>query len=166
MSDDLHRTRSEFLLRLEHVSKSYGGLLALNDVSVGIGYGEIHCLVGQNGSGKSTLIKIVSGVERADSGEILFDNVPLHALQAADSIHRGIQVIYQDPSLFPNLTVGENIVISEILAKGTRFLDWKGVQSASKRGRRKDSAEDRFGSAGSDPFICPTAAGSHLSGPQ
>jgi len=132
MADDLYRTRSEFLLRLEHVSKSYGGLLALRDVSVGIGYGEIHCLVGQNGSGKSTLIKIVSGVERADSGEILFENVPLHALQAADSIHRGIQVIYQDPSLFPNLTVCENIVISEILAKGTRFLNWKGVQQRAK----------------------------------
>ncbi len=67
--------------------------------------------------------------------------VPLHALQAADSIHRGIQVIYQDPSLFPNLTVGENIVISEILAKGTRGSIGKGA-AASKRGRRKDSIED------------------------
>jgi ABC-type sugar transport system ATPase subunit len=98
MPDDSHQTRSEYLLQLEHVSKSYGGLRALNDVSVGIHYAEIHCLVGQNGSGKSTLIKIVSGVEHADSGEILFDNKPLHSLHAADSIHRGIQVIYQDPS--------------------------------------------------------------------
>ncbi len=127
-----HSTRSEYLLRLEGVSKSYGGLRALDDVSVRIGYGEIHCLVGQNGSGKSTLIKIVSGVERADSGEILFENKPLHALHAADSIHRGIQVIYQDPSLFPNLTVAENIVISEILAKRTRRLDWKEVQRRAK----------------------------------
>ena len=132
MPGDSHSTRSEYLLRLERVSKSYGGLRALDDVSVGIGYAEIHCLVGQNGSGKSTLIKIVSGVERADSGEILFENKPLHALQAADSIHRGIQVIYQDPSLFPNLTVAENIVISEILAKGTRFLNWKSVQWRAK----------------------------------
>jgi simple sugar transport system ATP-binding protein len=132
MPGDLNRTRSEYLLRLEHVSKSYGGLLALHDVSLGIGYGEIHCLVGENGSGKSTLIKIVSGVVRADSGEILFENIPLHALKAADSIHRGIQVIYQDPSLFPNLTVGENIVISEILAKGARFLNWKGVRQRAK----------------------------------
>src|SRR5271165_5268734 len=129
MPGDSHHTPSEYLLRLERVSKSYGGLRALHDVSVGIGYGEIHCLVGENGSGKSTLIKIVSGVERADSGEILFENKSLHA---ADSIHRGIQVIYQDPSLFPNLTVAENIVISEILAKRTRGINWKKVQQRAK----------------------------------
>ena len=129
-------------MRLERVSKSYGGLRALHDVSVGIGYGEIHCLVGENGSGKSTLIKIVSGVERADSGEVLFENKPLHAFHAADSIHRGIQVIYQDPSLFPNLTVAENIVISEILAKRTRGFNWKKVQRRAKEVGRKDSVED------------------------
>ena len=132
MPGDPQHTRSEYLLQLEHVSKSYGGLRALHDVSVGIGYGEIHCLVGQNGSGKSTLIKIVSGVEQADSGEVLFDHKPLHALHAADSIHRGIQVIYQDPSLFPNLTVAENIVISEILAKRTRGLNWKKLKQRAK----------------------------------
>src|SRR5580692_3033937 len=132
MPGDSHHTPSEYLLRLERISKSYGGLRALHDVSVGIGYGEIHCLVGENGSGKSTLIKIVSGVEHADSGEILFDNKPLHALHAADSIHRGIQVIYQDPSLFPNLTVAEIIVISEILAKRTRGINWKKVQQRAK----------------------------------
>src|SRR5260221_6629691 len=132
MPDDSHQTRSEYLLQLEHVSKSYGGLRALNDVSVGIRYAEIHCLVGQNGSGKSTLIKIVSGVEHADSGEILFDNKPLHSLHAADSIHRGIQVIYQDPSLFPNLTVAENVVISEILAKRARHINWRKLRQRAK----------------------------------
>ena len=132
MPDDSHQTRSEYLLQLEHVSKSYGGLRALNDVSVGIRYAEIHCLVGQNGSGKSTLIKIVSGVEHADSGEILFDNKPLHSLHAADSIHRGIQVIYQDPSLFPNLTVAENVVVSEILAKRARHINWRKLRQRAK----------------------------------
>src|SRR5271165_2147278 len=132
MPGDSHHSPSEYLLRLERVSKSYGELRALHDVSLGIDYGEIHCLVGENGSGKSTLIKIVSGVERADSGEILFENKSLHALHAADSIHRGIQVIYQDPSLFPNLTVAENIVISEILAKRTRGINWKKVQQRAK----------------------------------
>jgi simple sugar transport system ATP-binding protein len=132
MPGDLQQSQSEYLLRLEHVSKSYGGLHALHDVSVGIGYGEIHCLVGQNGSGKSTLIKIVSGVEQADSGEIWFDHRPLHAFQAADSIHRGIQVIYQDPSLFLNLTVAENIVISEILAKRARGVNWKKLKLRAK----------------------------------
>src|SRR6202035_403191 len=118
--------------QLQHVTKTYGGLRALNDVSLGIRYAEIHCLAGENGSGKSTLIKIISGVEHADSGKILFDNKPWHALHATDSIHRGIQVIYQDPSLFPNLTVAENIVISEILAKRARGLDWKKLKQRAQ----------------------------------
>jgi simple sugar transport system ATP-binding protein len=125
MPDDAQRSRSEYLLQLQHVTKTYGGLRALNDVSLGIRYAEVHCLVGENGSGKSTLIKIISGVERADSGKLLFDNQPWHAMHAADSIQRGIQVIYQDPSLFPNLTVAENVVISEVLAKRTRHVDWR-----------------------------------------
>src|ERR1700726_4745808 len=132
MPGDSQLTRSEYLLRLERVSKSYGGLRALHDVSVGVGHREIHCLVGQNGSGKSTLIKIVSGVEQADSGEVFFDDKPLHAFRAADSIHRGIQVIYQDPSLFPNLTVAENIVISEILAKRARQINWRKLRQPAK----------------------------------
>jgi simple sugar transport system ATP-binding protein len=127
-----NQQQAKYLLSLEHVSKSYGGLQALRDVSVGIRYGEIHCLVGQNGSGKSTLIKIVSGVERADAGEILFADRPLHALHAAESIYRGIQVIYQDPSLFPNLSVAENVVISEILAKRTRGLDWRRLRTRAQ----------------------------------
>ena len=132
MTDDPHQNRSEYLLQLEHVSKSYGGLRALSDVSLGIRYAEIHCLVGQNGSGKSTLIKIVSGVEHADSGELRFDNKPLHALHAADSIRRGIQVIYQDPSLFPNLTVAENVVISETLAKRAQHINWRKLHQRAK----------------------------------
>jgi simple sugar transport system ATP-binding protein len=132
MPDDPHQTQWEYLLQLKHVSKSYGGLRALNDVNVGIRYAEIHCLVGQNGSGKSTLIKIISGIEHADSGEILFDNKPWHALHATDSIHRGIQVIYQDPSLFPNLTVAENVVISEILAKRARHINWRKLRQRAK----------------------------------
>jgi simple sugar transport system ATP-binding protein len=132
MSDDSDQTRAHYLLQLRHVSKRYGGLSALDDVSVGICNGEVHCLAGQNGSGKSTLIKIISGVEQADSGEILFDNEPLHAVRAADSIRRGIQVIYQDPSLFPNLTVAENVVISELLAKRNRAVNWKRLRNRAK----------------------------------
>jgi simple sugar transport system ATP-binding protein len=132
MPDEPQPSRSEFLLQLQHVTKTYGGLRALNDVSLGIRYAEIHCLAGENGSGKSTLIEIVSGIERADSGKLLFDNRPLHGLHAADSIQRGIQVIYQDPSLFPNLTVAENVVISEVLAKRTRHIDWKRLRRRAK----------------------------------
>src|SRR6266446_3002829 len=132
MSDDSDQTRAHYLLQLRHLSKRYGGLSALDDVSVGICNGEVHCLAGQNGSGKSTLIKIISGVEQADSGEIFFDNEPLHAVRAVDSIRRGIQVIYQDPSLFPNLTVAENVVISELLAKRNRAVNWKRLRNRAK----------------------------------
>jgi simple sugar transport system ATP-binding protein len=127
MVESSERSQSEYLLELEHVHKSYGGLHALQDVSLGVCRGEIHCLAGQNGSGKSTLIKIVSGVEQADSGKLLFDGQPLLAGQTTNSIKRGIHVIYQDPSLFPNLTVAENVVISETLAKQRKHINWRNL---------------------------------------
>src|SRR5208337_113158 len=93
----------DLFLRLEKISKKYGGVTALEEVSCSVRKGEIHCLAGENGSGKSTLIKIVSGVYQPDRGEILFDGVAVHGLTPIGAISRGVQVIFQDFSLFGNL---------------------------------------------------------------
>lgn len=98
------------------ISKSFGGVPALREVSIDLIPGEVHCLAGENGCGKSTLIKIISGAERPDSGEIIIDGVSHSHIDAHDAIQRGIQVIYQDFSLFPNLTVAENIVLTAEVA--------------------------------------------------
>src|SRR6478752_5764882 len=93
------------VLEVRNIVKTFGGVAALSDVSLDVLPGEVLCLAGENGCGKSTLIKIISGAEKPDSGEILVDGVAYSAMDPAIAIKSGIQVIYQDFSLFPNLTV-------------------------------------------------------------
>ncbi len=100
------------VLDLRAISKRFGGVAALDRVDLSVEVGEIHCLAGENGSGKSTLIKIISGVQPPEpGGAIAILGETVHGLTPADSIRRGIQVIYQDLSLFTNLTVAENVAV-------------------------------------------------------
>jgi simple sugar transport system ATP-binding protein len=109
---------------MRNISKRYAGVQALQGVDFDIRAGEIHCLVGENGSGKSTLIKIISGAVAPEEGaEIAIEGQPMHDHRAIDAIHWGIEVIYQDLSLFPNLTVAENIALSRVIAAGNRFVN-------------------------------------------
>ena len=100
------------LLRLSGIYKSFAGVHALQDVDLSIERGRIHCLVGENGCGKSTLIKIIAGVYQRDAGTIAINGKVHEHLHPIDAIREGIQVIYQDFSLFPNLTVAENIALT------------------------------------------------------
>jgi simple sugar transport system ATP-binding protein len=119
---------AEKFLSLKNVNKIFGGVQALKSVDFEINKGEIHSLVGENGSGKSTLIKIISGVVRADNGAIIeIEGETYKDFTAIDSIRKGIEVIYQDLSLFPNLTVAENIALGEIIATDTKIVDWKKI---------------------------------------
>lgn len=116
----------ELFLSLKNVSKHYVGVTALDQVDFEIYPGEIHCLVGENGSGKSTLIKIISGTVHADPGaKITIEREAVHGSQAIDAIHKGIQIIYQDLSLFPNLTVAENIALGQVVASRKHVINWK-----------------------------------------
>ena len=89
------------VLEVRDVAKTYGGVRALRGVSLSLVPGEVHCLAGENGSGKSTLIKIISGVEKPDAGSIAIEGQVHEHLTPNDAIRSGIQVIYQDFSLFP-----------------------------------------------------------------
>lgn len=120
------------LIELRGVSKHFGGVRALDDVSITIDRAQIRCLAGENGSGKSTLIKIISGVYQPDEGEILIDGSPVDRLDPAGSMEHGVQVIYQDLSLFPELTVVENLFLNTYLRERKKFVDWR-------RGRRMAS---------------------------
>ena len=123
------KTVADLFLSMKNVSKRYTGVQALDCVDFDIERGEIHCLVGENGSGKSTLIKIISGVEHPDDGaRIEIDGHVQHHLQSIDSIRKGIEVIYQDLSLFSNLTVAENIALSQTIAMKSRLIDWRKVR--------------------------------------
>lgn len=98
-------------LSLTGSSKAFGPVVALADGTIDIRSGEIHALVGENGAGKSTLVKILAGVHAPDTGEFLVDGVAVSFKSPADSKAAGISVIYQEPTLFPDLTVAENIFI-------------------------------------------------------
>jgi len=109
-------------LSIEHVSKTFDGVIALNNVSFDINQGEVHGLVGENGCGKSTLMKIISGVLEYDSGILTINGKQIEKYNAIAAAQQGIGIIYQDLSLFPNLTVLENIYISQMLNDKKTFV--------------------------------------------
>ncbi|MFI7126984.1 sugar ABC transporter ATP-binding protein [Nonomuraea sp. NPDC050153] len=97
------------VLSLSQVSKAFGAVRAVREVSLALFPGEVHALAGENGAGKSTIVKILSGVHRPDSGRILLDGEPVEFGGPADAQRAGVAVIYQEPTLFPDLSVMENI---------------------------------------------------------
>jgi simple sugar transport system ATP-binding protein len=110
---------------VENIVKSFGGAKALAGVSLTVKSGEVHCIAGENGSGKSTLIKIMSGVHAPDSGLIRLGEKTFEALSPREAVREGVQVIFQDFSLLPNLTVAENIALPTYISKNSRFLSKK-----------------------------------------
>ena len=102
---------SEPILSIHHMVKRFGGLVAVNDVSLDIHAGEVVALLGDNGAGKSTLIKCVSGVHQADEGEIRFGGKPVSFPKPIDARGAGIETIYQDLALANNLDVPANIFL-------------------------------------------------------
>ncbi len=127
------------LIELDGVGKNFAGIRALDNVTLAVRRGEIHCLAGENGSGKSTIIKIMSGVYQPDEGEILIDGTSARRLTPVESVHHGIQVIYQDFSLFGNLTVAENLALNSFLRESRRLVSWREVRRIGRR------ALDRLG---------------------
>jgi simple sugar transport system ATP-binding protein len=121
------------LLRLAGISKSFAGVQALCDIGVTIDAGEIVCLAGENGSGKSTLVKVVAGVVTPDDGTIEVDGRIRTSWQPIDAVRAGIQVIYQDFALFPNLTVAENISFNNELSQRRRLVRWGEVRRTAQQ---------------------------------
>ncbi len=117
------------LLELRDVARHFAGVRALDGVSLSIGRGEIHCLAGENGSGKSTLIKVVSGINAVDRGTVLVDGTPVPDMTPRQAIALGVQVIYQDFSLFGNLTVAENLAIGAELRARRRVVSWRRMRA-------------------------------------
>lgn len=122
----------EPLLSVAHVSKSFGGVKALVDASLDLYPGEIHALLGENGAGKSTLLKTLAGVHSADSGSIDLHGKQFIQGSTSASILQGIAVIYQEPSLFPDLTLAENVFVGRQPRKG-KIVDWERMESESKK---------------------------------
>jgi rhamnose transport system ATP-binding protein len=110
-------------LSLRHAKKSFGAIQALDDASLDLFAGEVHALVGENGAGKSTLVKILAGVHPPDEGGLFLGGGEVVFSGPADARDAGIAVIYQEPTLFPDLSVAENIYIGRQPLKSGRRID-------------------------------------------
>jgi len=115
-------TEARPVLEMQHVSKRFDATQALEDVSLTLYPGEVHTLIGENGAGKSTLIKIMTGVHHPDSGTILLDGSPVRIHNSQEAQTLGIAAIYQEPMVFPDLNVAENIFISH--RNRGAFVNW------------------------------------------
>jgi rhamnose transport system ATP-binding protein len=111
------------LLELRQAAKSFGPVKALIDGSVKLRAGEVHALLGENGAGKSTLVKILAGVHQPDSGQLLMGGEEITLNGPAAARAAGIAVIYQEPTLFPDLTVAENIYMGRQPVRSGRRID-------------------------------------------
>ena len=116
---------------LRGISKRFAATQALDDVSLTLLPGEVHALVGENGAGKSTLVKILAGVHQPDSGTILLDGEPTQINGPAHARSLGIAVVHQEPRLFPDLTVAENVFIGHAPSRRLGILDWGATRRAA-----------------------------------
>lgn len=143
------------LLELRQLTKSFGGARALRGVDFTLHPGEVHALLGENGAGKSTLIKIVTGAHQPDSGTITLSGRQLEALDPASARAAGIACVYQQPALFPDLCVAENIALRLEPSSALRRIHWP-----QRRARAAELLE-RIGAA-----ISPDAEVRQLSMPE
>jgi rhamnose transport system ATP-binding protein len=122
-------TQGTPLLVLEHAAKSFGAVQALIDGTVELRAGEVHALVGENGAGKSTLVKILAGVHRPDGGTLSIDGLEAALHSPAAAIAAGIAIIYQEPTLFPDLSVAENMFIGRQPLRAGRRIDTRKMRA-------------------------------------
>jgi simple sugar transport system ATP-binding protein len=128
---------SEYLLEMKNISKSFSGVHALDHVNFTVRPGKVMCLAGENGCGKSTLVKIISGVYTRDEGEVWFQGEEIEKITPAEATRLGIQVIYQDLSIFPNLTVRENLAMNSEITASSRFVNYKRMEATAKEALAK-----------------------------
>jgi simple sugar transport system ATP-binding protein len=106
------------LIELRQVSKLFGTVIALSEVSFSVNAGEVHCLLGDNGAGKSTLIKLLSGVFRPDRGEIMVQDRPASFQSPSDALDRGIATVYQDLAMVPLMGIARNFFLGREPTRG------------------------------------------------
>jgi branched-chain amino acid transport system ATP-binding protein len=126
------------LLRVENVSKHFGSLVAVNDVSMNVEPGELRAVIGPNGAGKTTFFNLITGFFRPSAGRIVFDGDDITALLPARRVWRGIARTFQITEVFPELTVHENLRIPVEVASGFRLQPWLSREADAKVRARVD----------------------------
>lgn len=128
MPSDPHK----HVLTLEGLSRSYGAVQALDDVTVQFRAGEVHALMGENGAGKSTLIKLIAGLEAPDSGRILLNDTPLALASAAEAHAAGLRFIHQELHTVPALSVAENMHLNHAYPRRFGLVNWRALNAVAQ----------------------------------
>ena len=119
------------ILRVEGVSKRYGGVHALEQVNFDLRYGEVHALVGENGAGKSTLIKVLGGIIPRNEGRVLFEGKEVDFHRPIEALHAGIAIIHQELSMMPSLTVIENMYMGRMPSR-LGVVNWRDLERRTR----------------------------------
>lgn len=130
-------TDAPHLLELDNVSKYFGNVIALKDVSLNVNAGEVTCLLGDNGAGKSTLIKILSGVHHHDEGRLLVDGTETTFASPRDARHAGIATVYQDLAMVPLMSIWRNFFLGEEPTRGWKPLGRFDIAFAKRTAREQ-----------------------------
>ncbi|MFA5467842.1 MAG: sugar ABC transporter ATP-binding protein [Sphaerochaetaceae bacterium] len=138
MNNSVKKTGDDVILSLENISKSFPGVQALSNMSIELKRGEIHAVCGENGAGKSTLMKIITGVYHADEGDMYLNGEEVKIYKPDEAYSKGIAIIFQETSLFQDLTVLENIFMGHEIVKpliGNRFkiLDYPAMRKKAQQ---------------------------------
>ena len=147
------------VIELRDTSKSYGAVQALRDGNLSLRPGEVRALLGENGAGKSTLVKVLGGVVRRDAGDMLVDGQSVDFHSPHEARDAGIAVIYQEPTLFPDLSIAENVVMGYHPLGALRRID-RGAMHAASRACSTASACASTPSARSAASRSPTSRSS------
>ena len=135
------------LLYVDSLTKSFGGLVALDQISLSVQAGEIHALIGPNGAGKTTLIHHISGAMHADAGRIVFDGHDVTQLPLHQRARQGLVRSYQITSVFPHLSVQDNLALAILATQRSGFSFWRGASTDCARFSQADAMAERIGLA-------------------
>jgi len=124
---------AETILQVNHISKSFPGVQAVDDVSFSLQRGEILALIGENGAGKSTLVQMLAGVQKPEAGEIVLEGKEVNFLSAYDALHAGIGIVFQELSLVDSLSVAENIFANRQPVGKLNNIHWKQLHDQTRQ---------------------------------
>ncbi len=145
---------SNYILEMNGISKSFPGVKALQDVSLKVKSGEVHCLMGENGAGKSTLINILAGLFEKDTGEILINQQQVNINNPHDAYRNGISFIFQELSVVNTLTVEENMTLGYEASFGSIVNKKENIKRVKKNILRKLNIDISYHSYVGDLTVC------------
>ena len=133
METIVHSQSSDTMLDIQHLYKSFPGVVAVNDVGFQIRRGEVHVLIGENGAGKSTLVKMLAGIYSIERGSLTLDGKPYAPHSVVDAQRGGIGIIHQELNMMSNRTVAQNVFVGREPVTKAGFVDKRAMNAACQR---------------------------------